>query len=240
MDIWLLVFLLAIINFVGFVGSRNVGEKRQVEMMGFLGGMISSTVISYTLCEAYKKSKKKNDVLSSGYFFINSSMLWRNFVILVVLVPEVAGEVALPLASSALFLLLVGAWMAKTNRVAGKMSINSPFEMGRAISLVAKLAIVLVGLEAMIVYLPNVFYLAAFLGGITSSASTMASLPIMVETGRITVPMAARGASIAMVADFIIGNMVVYWIAGAWGAAKKAMPWALAGAAIYGVMLAIL
>ena len=240
MDIWLLVFLLAIINFVGFVGSRYVRGKRQIELMGFLGGMISSTVMSYTMCEAYKANKKKDDVLSSAYFFINSSMVLRNLVILAVLLPAVARLIAVPVLASCAFLLAVGIWKARRGVHGEKMKIKSPFEMGRAVSLVAKLAIVLVALEAIIVYLPNVFYLAAFLGGVTSSASTMASLPVLVETGKITVHMAAMGASVAILADFLIGNVIVYWLAGAWGAAKKALPWALAAAVAYGVLLAAL
>jgi len=240
MDIWLLVFLLAIINFIGFVGSRYAKGKKQVELMGFLGGMISSTVMSYTLCKAYKADRRKDSILSSAYFFINSSMVLRNLVILAVLLPAVARHIAVPVVASCAFLLAIGLWKAKSSAHSEKLKIGSPFEMGRAVSLVAKLAIVLVALEAIIVYLPNMFYLATFLGGVTSSASAMASLPILVETGKITVRMAAIGASVAILADFLIGNIVVYWLAGAWGAAKKALPWALASAAVYGVLLAVL
>ena len=239
MDIWVLIFLLAIINFIGFVGSRYVKGKGQLELMSFMGGMISSTVMSYTLCEAYKGSKEKDSILASAYMFVNSSMMLRNLVILAVLLPAVALRIALPVVFGAGFLVVAGLWLSKRGR-GGSMNIESPFQMERAVSLVAKLAVVLVAIEAAIVYLPDMLYAAAFLGGITSSASTMASLPVLVSTGRISIGMAAKGASIAILADFLFGNLLVYYFKGAWGAARKALPWALAAAAVYGFVSVVI
>ncbi len=239
MDIWVLIFLLAIINFIGFVGSRYVKGKRQLELMSFLGGMISSTVMSYTMCEAYKKNKNGGGILASAYMFINSSMMVRNLVIAAVLMPPIAVRIAPPVLLSAGFLAAAGLWLSSGGSKSS-MRIGSPFQMGRAVSLVAKLAGVLVAIEIAIVYLPDIIYIAAFLGGITSSASTMASLPVLVRTGRVTVGMAARAASIAIVADFLVGNVLVYYLKGAWDAARRALPWALAAAAVYGTAMVML
>jgi len=172
--------------------------------------------------------------------FINASMFFRNLVILAVLLPASVGYLAPPIIASSVFLIAAGFWMSRGKAKAMKMSLSSPFQVKKAVSLVVKLAAVLVALEVVIVYLPDIFYIATFFGGITSSASTMASFPVLVQTGRISVQMAAIGASIAVLGDLLVGNIIVYYLGGAWESAKKAIPWGIAATAIYGITLALL
>ncbi|MCK4327142.1 MAG: MgtC/SapB family protein [Candidatus Diapherotrites archaeon] len=240
MDIWLLVFMLALINFAGFVGSRYISGKEQMELMSLLGGLVSSTAVLYSMTQAYAKNKEKEVILSSSYMFINASMFFRNLVILAVLLPASVDYLAPPIIASSLFLIAAGYWTGRGKAKAMKISLSSPFQVKKAASLVVKLAVVLVALEVVIVYLPDIFYIATFFGGITSSASTMASFPVLVETGRITVRMAVIGASIAVLGDLLVGNIIVYYLGGAWESAKRALPWGLAATAIYGVILALL
>ena len=240
MDIWTLVFLLALINFAGFVGSRYVSGRRQMELMGLLGGLVSSTAVLYSMTQAYAKSRDKDNILSSAYMFINASMFFRNLVILAVLLPASAEYLVLPVLAASGFLVAAGYWTGRGKKRGVKLALASPFQISKAVSLVVKLSVVLVALEAIVVYLPDIFYIATFFGGITSSASTMASLPVLVETGRISVRMAAIGASIALLGDLLIGNVIVYYLGGAWESAKRALPWGIAATAVYGVILTLL
>ncbi|MFC2174522.1 MgtC/SapB family protein [archaeon] len=240
LDIWLLVVMLALINFAGFIGSRYIGGKKQLALMSLLGGLVSSTAVLYSMTQAYAKNKKKDVILASSYMFINASMFLRNLVILAVLLPSSVKYLAPPLLASSVFLMAAGYWMSRGKGKGLKISLESPFQVSKAASLVVKLAVVLVALEAIVVYLPDIFYIASFFGGITSSASTMASFPVLVDTGRITVKMAAIGASIAVLGDLLVGNIIVYYLGGAWESAKKAIPWGLAATAVYGVVLALL
>lgn len=240
MDIWILVVMLALINFAGFVGSRYIKGKQQMQLMGFLGGLVSSTAVLYSMCQVYGKKKSKDEILASAYLFINSSMILRNLVLLAVLLPGAIQYIGLPIMGSCVFMMVAGTWLSRGKGRAMNAKIESPFQVKKAAYLVAKLAVVLVALEAVVVYLPDIFYIAAFMGGITSSASTMASLPVLVATGKISIEMAAIGASIAVLGDLLVGNVIVYYLGGAWDAAKRAIPWGIAATAIYGVILSFL
>ena len=240
MDIWLLVVMLALINFAGFVGSRHISGKRQMELTSLLGGLVSSTAVLYSMCEAYAQNKNKDSILASSYMFINASMFLRNLAILAALLPALIPILAPPVVASCVFMIGAGYWQSRHRGKAMKMRLESPFQVNKAVRLVLKLSVVLIALAAVIVYLPDIFFLATFIGGITSSASTMASFPILVKTGKITMEMAAMGASIAILGDLLVGNIIVYYLGGAWAAAKKAIPWGIAATAIYCIVLSFL
>lgn len=240
MDIWTLLLMLALINFAGFVGSRYVSGKRQMELMGMLGGLVSSNAAMYSMTQAYGKSKGKEQILASAYTFINASAFVRNIVILSVLAPTIASLVLFPALAAALALIAGGLWMSRKTPGEMQMELESPFQVAKAARLVLKLSVVLVALSAAVVYLPDIFYVATFFGGLVSTASTMASLPGMVEAGRITVRMAALGASIAMMSDLLVGNVIVYHLGGAGKAARKALPVGIAAMAVYGLVLSFM
>jgi len=240
MDTWALIMLLAVMNFIGFVGSRYIKGREQVPLLSFIGALASSTAIIYSLTQMYAKNKEKDRIITSAYMFANSSMILRNLAVLTVLIPAILPLVAVPMLLTAVTLIAFGLYLSRKTTGVIKTELESPFQVEKAAGLVLKLALVMTAIAVITVYLPDIFYIAMLLGGLTSSASTMASLPMLVQTGEITLSMAAIGASLAILIELVVGNVVVCYLGGAGNAAKRAIPWIMAATAVYGLSLSLL
>ena len=213
--IWLLVVLISFINLLGFIGSRYLSADEEVEIMSFLGGLISSTAICFSVNRVYEKYKEKEDILAGAYPIINGAMFTRNLVILAVFAPVVFKELLVPFIIGALVLLLTGYTKIKRIKNKAKVSIESPFGVQKAVWLALKLFIIMTLLQTIVTYLPNVFYLGIFFGAVTSSAATMASIATMFAAGEITSEQALLSSLLTVGANLMVGNLVAYRIAGA-------------------------
>ena len=49
--IWLIVVLVSALSFAGFVAMRLLGERRGLAVTGAVGGMVSSTAVTYAMAE---------------------------------------------------------------------------------------------------------------------------------------------------------------------------------------------
>ncbi|MBN3037517.1 MAG: MgtC/SapB family protein [Candidatus Diapherotrites archaeon] len=235
--IWMLAVLISIINLMGFIGSRFLPRVRQLELMALLGGIISSTAISYNLSLALAKNKERESVLANAYYIINGAMILRNMAIISIIAPAALSYVTIPSVVSAGILLLFGFRGLGREKKPAKLRMESPFAVTNAVGFVLKLLVVIFLLQAILVYLPSIFFLAVLVGGIASSASTMASIASSVALQQISVETAAIATCVVAMGHMLIGNMAVYRLAGAWKAAKRAMLVTVVSAAAFIVLL---
>lgn len=210
---WATVILVAGIGFVNYILWKLYGAKG-VELAGFLGGLVNSTVAVTEL--ASRVAEAGNGLVMAAYrgvMLATAAMLLRNAVLLGLLAPLTLAYSAFPL----LLMLLVSVGSAflparvvapETNTPA--LQITAPFSLLAALKFGALfLALDVAGVLAQRFLGPLGFYAVSFVGGLVSSASSVAAAGTLAAHGRIHLAVASNGAVLAAMASALINGPLV-------------------------------
>jgi uncharacterized membrane protein (DUF4010 family) len=227
---WVTVILIAALGFVNYVLLKIYGA-RGVEVTGFLGGLVNSTV---TVTELSARVRDTKGLLAGvayrGVLLSTAAMVARNLAILAILATGVLGSVALPLG----LMLLASVALSKIgvrpedHDGAPALKLESPFSLRSAI----KFGLIFLGLQVVgsvaQEWLGEVgFYAVSIVGGIVSSASAVASAAALAEQGRLTPLVAGTGAVLASLASAVINLPLVARVSGEPSLTRR-LGWSLA------------
>lgn len=95
-EIWLMVIFVSGIGLVGYVALRILG-RRGLGLSGLLGGLVSSTAVTLGFSRMSKERPGLTPALIAGVIGASGLMYPRVFVEAVVVAPELAGELLVPL-----------------------------------------------------------------------------------------------------------------------------------------------
>jgi uncharacterized membrane protein (DUF4010 family) len=200
---WLTVLLIAGIGFANYILLKAHGPKA-IELTGFFGGLVNSTVAVATLAERVRKDAAPRDAAYRGIMLATLAMLVRNGVLLAILAPR-----ALLSAAPSLVLMLLGgaAFIARTMSSRPEsasptpaLQIASPFSLVSALKFgVLFLALGAAGSLAQRTLGEPGFYAVSLIGGVISSASSVASAALLGAHGAIPDETAGIGAALASV-----------------------------------------
>lgn len=195
---WLTVLLVAGMGFANYVALKLYGA-RGIELTGFLGGLVNSTV---TTTELARRDRESSGALADSTFraivLATGAMILRNAVLLAVLAPAAlvsgAAAVALMLVGSALFVLP----HRTVDAPAPTLPLSSPFALTSAIRFgLIFLALQVAGTLAQRALGEVGFYAVSLVGGMVSSASAVASAGAVAAHHQVDVGVAATGAVLA-------------------------------------------
>lgn len=143
--LWTFVLLFSGLSFVGFVARRAVGAERGVIVAGMLGGLVSSTAVTFAFGRASKESKAPIAALAAGAVAASTVMFPRLLVLNGMLQPSVAYAAAAPLligAAAGALVVLVEQRNAQPEKGKAPPPSN-PLELGTALKTAAVLQLVL-------------------------------------------------------------------------------------------------
>jgi uncharacterized membrane protein (DUF4010 family) len=109
-ELWALVLVFAGLSFAGYVARRAVGARRGYSVAGLLGGVISSTSVSFVFARASARAEAPGLALACGVVAASAVMFLRVLVATAIL----AWPLALVLAPYALVPFAAGALVALT------------------------------------------------------------------------------------------------------------------------------
>ena len=204
MEMWLLVILISVINFAAFILSRKVSSKQEIEMLSFLGGLISAVATMTTLITIFKnKGKKGVKAISGGFLIMASSSTIRNLAIIFVIYPKALTLIGIPLSFLIIFLTLIGAVEIKNLKMP-KIKIESPFNVIEGVKLVSIIFIIYLILSAIgIKTNANVLILFALISGLINTTATAISLASMASSAIITLPEMTIAVIIAQLGGYL-------------------------------------
>jgi len=219
-DAWIAVILIAALGFANYVLLKSYGV-RGIELTGFLGGLINSTV---TVSEL---ARRVHDAPSSfrahaekGVALATAAMLLRNALILALLSPSVFQICALPLAlavvGTAASRLTLGRTLGADSGGAGEAAspppldaLASPFSPLAALKLGGIfLAIELAGTLAQRSIGAAGLYGVSLIGGVVSSSSAVAAAASIAKASSET-NVAALGALLACATSALVNVPLV-------------------------------
>jgi uncharacterized membrane protein (DUF4010 family) len=210
---WITVILIAGIGFVNYILWKIFGA-RGVELAGFLGGLVNSTVTVTELASRVREAGSALEPIAyRGVLLSVSAMAVRNAVILGIFKPDAlllaAGSLTLMLAASVV--LAFGGRRVETGATTQPpFTLKSPFSLRSALKFgVIFLILQVLGSVAQTWFGRFGFYAVSLVGGLVSSASAVASAAMLASQGKISAAVAAVGAVLASIASAGINIVLV-------------------------------
>jgi uncharacterized membrane protein (DUF4010 family) len=215
---WLTVILIAAIGFANYILLKLYGT-RGVEVAGFLGGLVNSTVtVTELASRARETSGRLADVIYRGVLLSTAAMALRNALLLAILAVGVLATSALPLALM-LVASLALAWRSRAGSSADHtvpvVRLESPFSLQSALRFgLIFLVVQVAGILAQRALGEVGFYLVSCVAGLFSSASGVAAAAALAAHGTITVQVAGVGVVLNSLASTAIKLPLVARISG--------------------------
>jgi len=207
----LIIILVASIGFAGFIAIREVGMEKGLPIVGALGGLINSETATGAIADKVKKVEGLLSTFKITIVLTNSVMLVRNLVIAGFLSLAVFRIMVLPQILMAASGLLYARFI-KFEKEAKK--VEAPIESPFAIMPAIRFAVFFTFISLLVTYLKGFgvgsVYLAAFLGGMVTSAGVTASFASLASTGSLDPAVAAYGCVIAAMGSSIVKIFITH------------------------------
>jgi uncharacterized membrane protein (DUF4010 family) len=206
---WASVIIIAGIGFINYVLMRLLGA-RGMELTAFFGGLVNSRKVivelglrGQALGEALLPTVRRGVVLATG------AMLIRNSLIVAVLAPAALARCALPFG--AMLLASMGLW--RRIPAGGEvppttpLDLESPFKLSAALKFgLVFLVLNVAGALAQRELGSASFYLVSVLGGLLSSASSIAAAATLMARGEIDLATGINGILLASLTS-VLANL---------------------------------
>jgi uncharacterized membrane protein (DUF4010 family) len=210
---WVTVLLIAGLGFVNYVLLKLYGAGA-VELTGFFGGLVNSTVTVTALAERVRERHDLAGAAYRGILLATLAMVVRNGILLAVLSPP-----ALTTAAPALALMLVGCLalvlLRRRNGAAPGVNgvgvhLQSPFSLTSTL----KFGVLFLALEAAGTLAQRWlgqfgFYAVSIAGGLVSSASAVASAGSLAGHGTLAPAVGGTGAVLASLMSVLVNLPLV-------------------------------
>lgn len=209
---WGTVILIAAIGFVNYVLWKLYGS-RGLALAGFLGGLVNSSVTVNELAARLKSRAYQPGIVGATYrgiLLATSAMITRNALLLFLLEPRTLMYAAIPFG-----MMLAGsaAWVVSSFRtISAVEEIKAPeVELALPFSLWATLKY---GMIFLILHVAGIlmqktlgdagFYAVCVIGGMVSSASSVAAAASLFASGAISSDLASSGAVAASITSVLV------------------------------------
>lgn len=178
--IWLMVIFISGISFIGYIFIKIFGENKGIPITGLMGGLVSSTAVSYS----FSKKSRENSALAKnfalGIILASAVMFPRIFVIILVLNSALIKSVWIPLLLLALTNVAVGYIMLNKinhHKSLQEIDLKNPFKLKSALLFGLIFAIMIFISKAAQLYLgQNGIYAASAFGGLANIDAIIVSL----------------------------------------------------------------
>jgi uncharacterized membrane protein (DUF4010 family) len=206
-DIWKMVVIVSALDFIGYVLLRWKGAK-SLWLSGVIGGLVSSTAVSYELA---KKTKEYPSLINSATLGIAAAWTIMNLRVIIltgIISLELAKAIALPLILTSLgFLIVIWIKQRKKEVISEAQSdtsikLHNPFEITSALQFGLIYAIVVFSIEALKYYFGDKgIYIASLISGVIDVDAITLSMSKLFSGGKISMEVAAKSILIAVVSN---------------------------------------
>lgn len=144
-QIWLMTVLVAAISYAGYVAVRIVGERKGLLTAGLLGGIASSTTVTWTFARLVRRDGAALPAVMTAILAAWIISLLRMTAVAMVIQPALALPLAPPVLAAACVLLLPAllAWRAGAKAARHALALQDPFDLGLMLRLTALLAAIM-------------------------------------------------------------------------------------------------
>jgi uncharacterized membrane protein (DUF4010 family) len=215
---WVTVILIAGIGFANYILLKSFGTKG-VQITGFLGGLVNSTVTVTELAfRARESSGSLQDEAYRGVLLATCAMAVRNALLLGIVATAALLAALLPialiLASSLVFAVRDLGRDTPAQSTPPNIPLRSPFSLQSALKFgLIFLVLQIIGTLAQDALGHAGFYAVSIVGGFVSSASAVASAAMLAAQGHVTPAVAGIASVLASLASAAVNMALVARVA---------------------------
>ncbi len=215
-DIWKMVIIVSTLDFIGYALLKWKGAK-SLWLNGVIGGLVSSTAVSYELA---KKVKEYPSLINSATLGIALAWTIMNFRVIFlagIISIELAKSITIPLVLASIGFLLAIWFKQKMKRkvyTKGKsnLSISNPFELKSALQFGLLYALIVFSIKVLDFYLGNEgIYLASLISGVIDVDAITLSISRFFANGRIETDVAVKGILLAVLSNSFFKFGYIYF-----------------------------
>ncbi len=215
-SIWEVVIIVSSLDFVSYLILRWKGTKT-LWLTGVVGGLISSTAVSYELA---KLSRKYPSVIYSALFGIILAWLIMNFRVIflaTVVNPDIFSDIFIPMISLSIayILFIIVIYIRHKDKIheasSQELSFTNPYEISSALQFAFIYAGVIFMVKALNHYYGNSgIYIASLISGIIDVDAITLSLSNMAKQSIISINAAVKGMVLAAISNAFFKSIYVY------------------------------
>ncbi len=206
--IWLMVVLIAGLNFLGYLAVKVLGDKHGLVLTGILGGLVSSTAVTLSFSQRSRREPAMCTAFVLAIVIAWTIMFFRVVIMVGLVNRALATGLVLGLGSMAAAGLIVSLvlWRRSRSRETGVVSAGAnPFELSEAIKFGLLFGIVTVVAKAAEAYLGATgLYLVGAVAGLTDVDAISLSMANLSTTSPNSVKTAAYTIIIAVISNTLM------------------------------------
>lgn len=203
--IWIFVCLISGISFIGYFLIKWIGPGKGIGLTGFLGGLASSLALTLNLSQRSKQNPEFSSSLTTGIVIAWSVMYLRIYLICILLLPSIAGKLAVALLVPPIPGLLYAYYLYRRNRRLHPVQMTNftnPFELLPSIKFGFIFAAVLFLANAAQKYFgSDALFISSFITGLASMDAITLSVLDMTKQGSVVLGPAAKAIAVAGLAN---------------------------------------
>lgn len=213
---WLMVVLIAGLNFFGYILVKVVGREHGLGITGLLGGLVSSTAVTLSFSQRSRTEPDLAPVLALAILLAWTVMFFRVVVEVGVVNIALAKDLALGMVIMGVVSLVICFLLWRRGRSTEKAQVESghnPFELGDAIKFGVLFAVVIFVAKAAQVYFGDTgLYLAGALAGLTDVDAIALSMANLAQQDPASSGAAARTIVIAVISNTMVKCGMAIWL----------------------------
>ena len=213
---WLMVVLIAGLNFFGYILVKVVGREHGLGITGLLGGLVSSTAVTLSFSQRSRVEPDLAPVLALAILLAWTVMFFRVVVEVGVVNPSLARDLALGmvLMGAVSLVICILLWRRGHSREKAEVaSGHNPFELGDAVKFGMLFAVVIFVASAAQVYFGNTgLYVAGALAGLTDVDAIALSMAQLAHQDPASSGAAARTIVIAVISNTMVKCGLAIWL----------------------------
>jgi uncharacterized membrane protein (DUF4010 family) len=217
-NIWLMVIFIAGINLLGYFLVKFIGSKKGYGLLGFVGGLVSSTAVTLSMAEESKKKKNWNiyrpfflaTLVASAVMFIRvlfEVSVVNNKLLPIVFVPMVVMSIAS---------VVVGFLFYKRRNKKNKpeeVQLDQPFALKPALIFGLFFALILFVSKAMQLLFGKVgLYATSVMSGLVDVDAMTLTMSSLAKSGSITPLVATTGIVLAAASNTLVKGGMAYFL----------------------------
>lgn len=204
-EIWMMVVLVAGVNFAGYLALRFLGQ-RGLWIAALFGGLVSSTAVTLSMASRARAAPKRAPLWASGAVMASQVMLVRVAFWVGLFAPEMLGQLLIPLVVWLVWGLLAALWLARRDSAPpDSLPVRSPLELAAALSFALVYAVVkLLAAWGTEMFGNAGLYIVSALSGLTDVDAITLSVARLNSSGELALSGAVLAVLLAVLANTVV------------------------------------
>lgn len=204
-EIWMMVVLVAGVNFAGYLALRFLGQ-RGLWVAALFGGLVSSTAVTLSMASQARAAPSRAPLWASGVVVASQVMLLRVAFWVGLFAPDLLGQLLIPLVVWLVWGLLVALWLARRDSAPpDSLPVRSPLELTAALSFALVYAVV----KLLAAWGTDMFgnaglYIVSALSGLTDVDAITLSVARLNSSGELALSGAVLAVLLAVLANTVV------------------------------------